>query len=539
MEFCTPQQKDSTELLEKLFSSIYGMVAYLDKDFNFVRVNQAYAIADEKTLEYFIGKNHFALYPHEENQAIFHKVVESGEPYIAYGRPFEYPNNPERGITYWDWLLVPIHDVDGKVEGLLFTLHDVTKRVQAEQAKLQYEARYRLLAENARDMIYRMSLPDGQYEYVSSASSKLFGYTPSEFLSSPKLINNIIHPDWQEHFNEQWDQLIRGDVPHFYEYKVIHKSGEARWINQRNTLIKDSEGVPVAIEGIVTDVTAQKQAEQELSQHRDHLEELVAERTEELKAAKELAEQANQFKSEFLANISHELRTPMHAILSFAAMGMEKVGSAPKEKLHRYFSHISESGLRLLTLLNDLLDLSKLEAVKIKFEQQESDLNKLAHMAVSEFIGLAQDKSLTLEVITPTVDTVATCDADKILQVVQNLLSNAIKFSPEGKKISISFGKSELVVGKRHTDTTTVPAVSLSVSDEGVGIPAHEHELVFDKFIQSSKTKTGAGGTGLGLAICKEIVEGHKGTIRVENNPEGGAVFTFIIPCHPPLIEGR
>lgn len=242
--------------------------------------------------------------------------------------------------------------------------------------------------------------------------------------------------------------------------------------------------------------------------------------------AKIAADHANHSKTEFLANMSHELRTPMHAILSFASMGTEKVGKATEDKLLRYFSRIEESGKRLLLMLNDLLDLSKLEAGKTIFLVEQGDLLQTVDQVVGEFHAFAANNGITVKVEPPQVSSKAWFDADRILQVVSNLLSNAIKFSPSNSIVRVVFSDDKLTID----DGREVDALRLTVSDEGIGIPKDELESVFDKFVQSSETNTGAGGTGLGLAICKQIVEHHKGKVFAENNQDVGTSFHMLLP---------
>ncbi len=284
---------------------------------------------------------------------------------------------------------------------------------------------------------------------------------------------------------------------------------------------------------IIESLTKQVQVEHLLHQVEDTnviLEEKVLSRTQELVKAKEEAEQATLASREFLANMTHELRTPLHAILSFSKLGSRKKETYSTDKMLEYFNKIHQSGDRLLELMENLLELSKFDAGKVELRLNKVSLPQTTSDILNDFEPLIQEKSIIVKTSFLDNDIEIMLDRIRIEQVIKNLLGNAIKFSPAGGRISISLELKNMITGRRDTDTKTQPAIMFSVSDEGIGIPATELDLIFDKFIQSSKTKTGAGGTGLGLAICKEIILSHSGKIWAENNSDKGAIFHFMVP---------
>lgn len=276
---------------------------------------------------------------------------------------------------------------------------------------------------------------------------------------------------------------------------------------------------------IASEMDKRKQIEQELLDHQDNLQKLVDQKTLELRIAKEAAESANQAKGEFLANMSHEIRTPMHAILSFTDLTLKRIDD---EKSREFLQNIKISGIRLTDLINDLLDLSKLEAGMMSSSFTDQNLGILVENCVSELQSLIAAKDISVQIDSNgSVDGIF--DRKLILQVITNLLSNAIKFSVAGGSIKISINKS---IQELNGENQNV--LELIVLDHGIGIPKDELETIFDKFVQSSKTKTNAGGTGLGLPICKDIIALHKGYIWAESPSENtavGSAFHFVIPA--------
>jgi PAS domain S-box-containing protein len=314
-----------------------------------------------------------------------------------------------------------------------------------------------------------------------------------------------------------------------FVYRICTPDGVPRWYSI-NGIPLFVDGRFVGYRGTGRDITARKQIEEELRSHRDNLQDLVESRTADLRYAKELAEQSNRAKTEFLSNISHELRTPMHAILSFARIGQAKAGAVGPEKLVEYFSRIHGGGTRLLELVDDLLDLATLESGRMKYVMHRIDLRRRVEEMLHELQALLESRGLTCSIVSTQADCHIDGDHKRFDQVLHNLIGNAIKYSPASGEIHVELAPATLPAGRRAEDLGDIPALRLTVADQGIGIPETELENIFEKFVQSSRTATGAGGTGLGLAICREIVHAHRGIIRARNRPEGGAAFDVLLP---------
>ncbi|MBF0420481.1 MAG: hybrid sensor histidine kinase/response regulator [Magnetococcales bacterium] len=278
----------------------------------------------------------------------------------------------------------------------------------------------------------------------------------------------------------------------------------------------------------------------------------------ELEHLRQTAEVANKSKSVFLANMSHELRSPMQAMISFSAMGMNRFHITGHERmmgidfevrekwivetimkldddslrekalfkliqgLPRYFFRIHNSTHRLMGLINNLLDLAKLESGKMDYDFRRQKLLPIVELQVAEIAPLLQEKNLQVEIHHALTNPEVECDGGKVMQVLRNLLSNAVKFSHDGGLIEIRFSKEFLDAARS--------GIRIDVLDKGIGIPQDQLSTIFEPFEQSMLTKNGAGGTGLGLAICRKYVEAHQGRIWAENRSEGGSALSFTLP---------
>ncbi|WP_018151639.1 ATP-binding protein [Leeia oryzae] len=383
---------------------------------------------------------------------------------------------------------------------------DIQIRKQIEEALRASEHRFRTLASNAPVGIFRIT-SSGRCLFINAYWTSRTGISVESVIGTDWLL--LIATENREQVKAAWLEASQNKKEFLAEFRAENMMGAPFWVDCKLLPLVDEQELLTGYIGTLTDISEQKDAETVLLK------------------AKEAAEAANAAKTEFLSNMSHELRTPMHAILSFSDLGERRMPELPPEKAKQYFSRIRASAQRLLTLLNDLLDLSKLEAGRMKYYPETTYLSALVQEVVEEIAPIALSRKIRL-VIDGDAREPLQLDQIRIGQVISNVLSNAIRFTPDGSEVIIRLQQPAGHDG--HEDGTR-----LSIIDEGPGVPDHEVELIFDKFIQSSQTKTGAGGTGLGLSISRQILSGHGGYIWAENRQDrSGAIFHVWLPKNFP-----
>ncbi len=381
---------------------------------------------------------------------------------------------------------------------------------------MHLEQRFRELLEAAPDAIMQVDA-EGRIILLNRVTEDMFGYTRDELLGQPVevLIPQELHGRHAGHRAQYQRNPMTRSMGSGLTLEGVRKDGSRFPVEISLSPSATEEGFRVT--AIIRDTTERRMAEDRLRKVREEYTQRLAETNAELEMTNRELERANRLKTDFLASMSHELRTPLHTIIGFSELLAEELEGPLNPKQQRFVQHIHKDSLHLLELINDVLDISKIEADRLELRPETFDLTALVAESLATIRSLAEAKSHTLETALD-VPTAVEADRLRIKQVLVNLLSNAIKFTPEGGKIRVEARVQE-------------PFLVVSVADTGIGIPNEEQDFIFDKFHQVGATTKGVReGTGLGLAITKHLVEQHGGTIRVESRPRHGSTFLFTLP---------
>jgi len=392
--------------------------------------------------------------------------------------------------------------------------------LQLQQSSLGLRAseeRYRSLFENASEGIFQAD-SHGRLLSLNRALSSMLGYArPEQARLQGASLRRLAHVQPDE-YRRIARALLRHRLLQQVPMLVATRDGRELWIELSVHIVADAQGRQ-RVEGMVSDISQRRLAEQELTRHRDHLEELVAERTQELSQAKQRAESANQSKSRFLATMSHEFRTPLNAILGFAQL--LQMDASLQEGQQGKIRLIRDSGEHLLSLITDLLDMASIEAGKVSLQTATLDLLALVEMVCDAVRLRSHEKGLEFRLeLHPGVPTRVRADGQRLRQVLLNLLSNAVKFTDHGH-VSLRLDLLAYQGGMAR--------VRFEVSDTGIGIPAEQVARLFQPFEQVSEATRRQGGTGLGLSISQELVRLMGGQIEVQTELGRGSSFQFVL----------
>ena len=384
-----------------------------------------------------------------------------------------------------------------------------------EKNLISKEKEFRLMVENGSDIISIIGT-DGLILYKNPSIKNQLGYDPIDLIGEN--IFNYVHPDDRQPLLNEYNGLVKNLYSSLVrEYRFKTNIDSWRILESIFNPVFDKNGCISCVIINSRDITERKQAEEELKKHRDNLEELVRERTLELIYAREQAEEASRAKSEFIANISHELRTPLNSILGFSKL-MES--GYNEESYYKYINNITNSGSRLLEIINNLIDLIKIDSGKIKFEKKPVRLDPLLSSCIDTIRGKLDIKNRIINYINPDSGLSALGDRSRLEQMFLQLLSNAIKFTNEDGTINIK------IININNT-------VEIEVSDNGTGIREKLLGQIFDSFSMGEKgLLREKQGTGIGLSIVKKIIEAHNGSISVKSKEGNGAAFKITMPVY-------
>jgi PAS domain S-box-containing protein len=404
----------------------------------------------------------------------------------------------------------PVRNKDNEVTGRVLLLHDITEQKQTREALRQTEETSRTILESIEDGYYEIDL-EGRFTRITEPTARIVRLPREEVIG--KRMRELTDDATVDQLAAVYNRVRESGVAlKQHEYTITDPNGETRYLEASASLIRDAKGEPLGFRGIVRDTTERKRAEQELRE------------------AKRVAEEASRAKGAFLATVSHELRTPLTSVLGFAKLIKKRLGevivpalAGAEPKVERAVKQVGENvdiivaeGERLTALINDVLDLAKIESGKVEWHMQPVAVGEIVQRAIAATTALSGAKGLQIAVqIEDPLPTVVG-DPGRLIQVVINLLSNAIKFTDTGS-----------ITCRAHQ---VDGAIEVTVTDTGTGISPEDQPKVFEQFVQVGDTLTNKPkGTGLGLPICKQIIEHHGGRIWVESELGRGSKFAFTL----------
>ncbi len=489
------------ELLNTIFSeSKEGIAVQFGNKFNFVNkyFSQLFNIHDYD-LDLIEPLSLFS----EQDQENIREILRGIQKGKIAEHQFEFRGKRKNGEQFFaeafltsDWI--------GEDKFIFWEIRDISDNKFEKKLLEESDDRFRSISENIRDVIWSAEKTQKGFEdlYYNSAVSTITGYEPSEFIENKHLWHRIIHPDDVGSVINKIKTFYKNIEKNSeeFEYRIFHKKGYIVWLRNEFAVLRKSNGEVIRVLGIVSDITPQKNSEEELQKNAANLKQL------------------NETKDKFISIISHDLRSPFNSILGFADMLLENP-DAPLEKRIEQIKFIKNSSQNLLNLINSLFDWTRLQTGRLKVEPEKIDASKVVDDAISLHLGNAIKKNIELRSKLKK-DLSIYADPNLLLQVFNNLISNAIKFTNEGGIVEVN---SVINPDERY--------IEFVVKDNGVGISREDQSklLRVDTKLTTPGT-AGERGSGLGLSFCNEIVRQHGGKFRIESEVGLGSSFYFTLP---------
>ena len=455
-------------------------------------------------------------------QALINRIVQHGTL-----KDFDLEMQTRQGALATLNLTVCIMEISGTPRLVTFA-RDVTAQRRIKDILRDSENRYRLLAENVSDVIWMLDLRTGRFTYVSPSVERLHGYAVAEIMQLP--LSSVLTPDSLAVVMAALAEARQGGgaapplIGKRLELEQVRKDGSTVWTEVMVSSLHDEQGEIVGALGTTRDISERRQQEAAIRELNATLERRVDERTHQLQAANAALEKAAHAKDEFLATMSHELRTPLVGVLNMAEALQTGVYGMPSDGMMRGLNTIEHSGQHLLKLINDILDLSRIELGRLELRDDRFAVGDVARASIQMVQETATKQGISVELTLLPTATDMIADYRRVQQMLVNLLGNAVKFTPAGGKVGLDIAAD----GEQET-------IRFTVWDTGIGIAADELQRIFEPFVQAdSQLARRYGGAGMGLALVKRMAELHGGSVSAESQLGAGSRFSIVLPWRQP-----